>query len=184
MRLGTIDRHTFPPRGALLMLFGPSAGGKTTLISSTAAILEQDSGNLRGARPGLEEHGAEGAYTPFAECRSASRFNFSTCCRRSTLDLGTRLSATTGSVQRWPAARCGHRVCVGARPEAGCCWGAPSEIPLRTGLAERASMYVQAILWLAVRPFGHMRSDPFQKKFANQIRHSIRTRARQTIEND
>ena len=39
-------------------------------------------------------------------------------------------------------------------------------------------MYVQAILWLAVRPFGHMRSDPFQKKFANQIRHSIRTRAR------
>jgi hypothetical protein len=62
--------------------------------------------------------------------------------------------------------------------------GRTVRIPMRTRLAEKASMCVQAILWLAVRPFGHMRSDPFQKKFADQIRYSIRTRARQTIEND
>jgi hypothetical protein len=39
-------------------------------------------------------------------------------------------------------------------------------------------------LWLSVRPFGNVRGDPFQNEFADQIRHRIRTRARQTIEND
>jgi hypothetical protein len=47
----------------------------------------------------------------------------------------------------------------------------------------RASM-LSSHLWLAVRPFGNVGGDPFQKKFADQIRHSIRTKARQTIDND
>ena len=40
------------------------------------------------------------------------------------------------------------------------------------------------ILWLAVRPFGNVRRYPFENEFADQIRHSIRSRARQTVEND
>ncbi len=42
----------------------------------------------------------------------------------------------------------------------------------------------KAILWLAVRPFGNVRGDPFQNEFTDQIPYSFRTRARQTIEND
>ena len=42
----------------------------------------------------------------------------------------------------------------------------------------------QSNLWLAVRPFGNMRGDPFQDEFADQIRHSIRARVRQAIQKD
>jgi hypothetical protein len=41
----------------------------------------------------------------------------------------------------------------------------------------------KAILWLADRPYGNVRSDPFQNEFADQIPYSIRTCGRQTIEN-
>jgi hypothetical protein len=41
---------------------------------------------------------------------------------------------------------------------------------------------LQAILWLADRPYGSVRSDPFQNEFADQIPYSIRTRGCQTIQ--
>ena len=40
------------------------------------------------------------------------------------------------------------------------------------------------VLWLAVPSLGNMRGEPFQKEFADQIRHSIRARSGQTIEDD
>ena len=51
-------------------------------------------------------------------------------------------------------------------------------------LSDHVDGALQAILWLAVRPFGNVRGDPFQNEFADQIPYSIGTRARQTIEND
>ena len=47
-----------------------------------------------------------------------------------------------------------------------------------------ASTFFRELLWLAVCTVGNVRGDPFQKEFADQIRHSIRAHARQTIEND
>ena len=54
----------------------------------------------------------------------------------------------------------------------------------RTDWLEMASTFFRTVLWLVVGPLGCMRGEPFQEEFADQIRHSIRARSGQTIEDD
>ena len=62
----------------------------------------------------------------------------------------------------------------------------PQLPPLVIGVAGKRAQAppFQITLWLSVRPFGNVRGDPFQNEFPDQIRHSIRTHAGQTIEDD
>jgi hypothetical protein len=55
---------------------------------------------------------------------------------------------------------------------------------IKTRLAETTSIFLRAVLWLAVGPFGNVRGDPLQNEFPDEIPHRALANARQTIEND
>ena len=74
------------------------------------------------------------------------------------------------------------------RPGRGitCKWSRKYEITERlaqtSNRIEQGKHVLLAILWLPAHPFGNVRGDVLQKEFADQVRHSISTQAREAID--